>query len=509
MSVSFLIKPRGNRRKEAHSQSIPKQRTDISGARNSFRFNHRQPMTSSNAKTPEQPTLKRNEFRAPNTSPSPLWSSVFSVSSVLNLRVAVLALLLQAFQTHAETILFRNATIHTVTDGVIPDASILVKDGTITEIGQNLKNARKRADKIVRLNGAHLYPGLIASTSSLGLVEINALRQTRDYREVGSYTPDVFSWVSVNPDSELIPVARANGISHFLAVPEGGTVPGVSGLMATAGWTVENMAVKPLAALHVAWPGMSLSATGSRKPADQQKQAKERVQKIDEFFNQAEAYAKAKKATPKDRFKPVPAWEPMIPFLKGDAPIIIHAAQAPTVKSAAEWAAGRGYKNTIIAGGRDAWRVAKTLAKHKTPVIYESTFDQPGRDFDPYDIQYKAPELLRQAGVTVAISMGAGSFATSNVRNLPYAAAQSIAFGMPEAEALKAITLTPARILGVGDRLGSIQKGKEATFIAVDGDIFDIRSNVQRMWIAGKEVSLESRHTRLYEKYKARPKTGE
>ena len=466
-------------------------------------------MIPRNDKAHEQPALKRNKFRAPNTSRSPLWSSVFSVSSVLNSRALAIALPLLAFQTHAETILFRNATIHTVTDGVIPNASILVKDGRIVGIGEKLKNARKRADKVVRLNGAHLYPGLIAATSSLGLVEINALRQTRDYREVGSYTPDVFSWVSVNPDSELIPVARANGISHFLAVPEGGTVPGVSGLMATAGWTVETMAVEPLAALHVAWPGMTISATSNRKPDDQAKQARERVQKIDEFFSQAEAYAKAKRATTEDQFKPVPAWEPMIPFLAGDAPIIIHAAKAPTVKSAAEWAAGRGYKNVVIAGGRDAWRVAKTLAKHKTPVIYESTFDQPARDTDSYDIQFKAPEILRQAGVTVAISMGAGSFATSNVRNLPYAAAQSIAFGLPEDEALKAITLTPAQLLGVGDRLGSLEKGKEATFIAVDGDLFDIRSNVQRMWIAGKEVSLESRHTRLFEKYQARPKAGE
>ena len=437
-----------------------------------------------------------------------LCSSVFSVRSGLKSGAALITLLFLPFQSHAETILFRNATIHTVSGPVIPSGSIMVKNGRIVEIGEKLKDARKRADKIVRLNGAHLYPGLIATTSSLGLVEINALRQTRDYREVGSYTPDVFSWVSVNPDSELIPVARANGISHFLAVPEGGTVPGVSGLMATAGWTVETMAVKPLAALHLAWPAMTISATSSRKPADQEKQARERVQKIDEFFNQAEAYAKAKEATPKDRFKSVPAWEPMIPFLKGDAPIIIHADKTATVKSAVEWAAGRNYQNVIIAGGRDAWRVAKLLAKHKTPVIYEATFDQPARDTDPYDIQFKAPEILRKAGATVAISMGTGSFATSNVRNLPYAAAQSIAFGMPEAEALKALTLIPAKLLGVGDRLGSIEKGKEATFIAVDGDIFDIRANVQRMWIAGKEVSLESRHTRLYEKYKARPKTG-
>ena len=405
----------------------------------------------------------------------------------------------------AETVLFRNATIHTVSGATIENGQVLIRDDRILEVGEKLKNAKDRADRIVRLKGAHLYPGLVASTSTLGLVEVNALRQTRDYSEVGSYTPDVFSWVSVNPDSELIPVARANGISHFLAVPTGGTVPGVSGLMATEGWTVESMAVRRLAALHVRWPSMSVSSSSSRSPSAQDKQRRERVQKIDEFFNQAEAYVRARRAAPKGRFQNVPAWEPMAPFLAGKSPIVIHANELRVIKSAVEWAAARGYRNIVIAGGRDAWRAAGLLAKNKVSVIYEATFDQPARDTDPYNIQFKAPEILREAGVKVAISMGTGSFGTSNVRNLPYAAAQSVAHGLPGAEAVRAITLHPAQILGVADRLGSIEPGKEATFIAASGDILDLRTNVKRMWIAGEEVSLESRHTRLYEKYKARP----
>lgn len=419
--------------------------------------------------------------------------------------IAAVACLFGSSEAWAETILFRNATIHTVSGATIEDGQILVEDGKILEIGEKLKHAKDRADRIVRLKGAHLYPGLIASTSTLGLVEVNALRQTRDYAEVGSYTPDVFSWVSVNPDSELIPVARANGISHFLAVPTSGTVPGISGLMATEGWTVETMAIKRLAALHIRWPSMGVSVASSRSPSAQDKQRKERVQKIDEFFNQAEAYVKARLGAPKGRFQTVPAWEPMEPFLAGKSPIVIHANELRVIKSAVEWAAGRGYQNIVIAGGRDAWRAADLLAKHKVSVIYESTFDQPARDIDPHNIHFKAAEILRKAGVKVAISMGTGSFGTSNVRNLPYAAAQSVAHGLPEADALRAITLHPAQILGLGQRLGSIERGKEATFIATDGDILDIRSNVKRMWIAGREVSLESRHTRLYEKYQARP----
>lgn len=431
----------------------------------------------------------------------------FSLMKTIRLAFQVLGIvaLLGFADARAETILFRNATIHTVSGATIQDGQILVKDGKILVVGEKLKNAKDRADRIVRLKGAHLYPGLIASTTTLGLVEINALRQTRDYLEVGSYTPDVFSWVSVNPDSELIPVARANGISHFLAVPTGGTVPGVSGLMAADGWTVESMAVKRLAALHVRWPSMSVSSSSSRSPSAQDKQRKERVQKIDEFFNQAEAYVKARGASPKGTFQTVPAWEPMAPFLAGESPIIIHANELRVIKSAVDWAAARGYGNLVIAGGRDAWRAADLLAKNKVAVIYDATFEQPARDTDPYNVHFKAPEILRKAGVKVAISMGTDSFGTSNARNLPYAAAQSVAHGLPEAEALRAMTLHPAQILGVGDRLGSIEPGKEATFFAVDGDILDIRSHVKRMWIGGKEVSLENRHTRLYEKYQSRP----
>jgi imidazolonepropionase-like amidohydrolase len=149
--------------------------------------------------------------------------------------------------------------------------------------------------------------------------------------------------------------------------------------------------------------------------------------------------------------------------------------------------------------------VADQLAARQVPVIYEGVFDQPGRDYESYDVNFKAPEVLRRAGVTVAFSIGSTSFNAPLAKNLPYLAAQSIAFGLPESEALKGITLYPARLLGMGKRLGSIEPGKDATLFVCDGSIFDIRANVQRLWIAGQEISLETRHTRLYEKYKNRP----
>ena len=183
---------------------------------------------------------------------------------------------------------------------------------------------------------------------------------------------------------------------------------------------------------------------------------------------------------------------------------MIHADEVRQIKSAVNWASTNHYK-IILAGGRDAWMVVDLLAAKKVPVIYGHTFTQPARDTESYDVHFTAPEVLHKAGVPVVFTIGPSSFNAPLAKNLPYEAAQAVAFGLPEAEALKGLTLYPAQLAGVADRLGSIEVGKEATLFAADGDILDIRAKVKRMWIAGKEVSLEDRHTRLYEKYKHRP----
>ena len=199
-----------------------------------------------------------------------------------------------------------------------------------------------------------------------------------------------------------------------------------------------------------------------------------------------------------------PPWEAMLPVVNGEIPIMVHADDIRQIKAAVKWAQTNDYK-IVLVGGRDAAQVASLLSDRKIPVIYEFTFNQPVRNYDSYDVNFKAPEVLRKAGVIVAFSGGSDSFHAAMARNLPYVAAQSVAFGFPENEALKALTLYPAQLLGVDHRLGSIEPGKEATFFVSDGSILDIRASVKRMWIAGKEVSLESRHTRLFEKYKNRP----
>ena len=431
---------------------------------------------------------------------------------------ASLLLILPAFVTSvsAKTILLQNAVVHTVSGTNLANGGVLINGDKIELVFDGPTPKGVVADEVIDLKGQHLYPGLIALDTAVGLSEIEAVRATLDTTEVGEYTPDVQSWVAVNPDSELVPIARANGITHIEPAPQGGVVAGVSGVVALSGWTTEQMTVKRPAALHVYWPSMRLNTSARPRMRDRsaikslEEQSREReanLKALDEFFLNARAYAKSRSAllttgAPDPGINP--PWEAMLPVLHGEIPIMVHADDLRQIKAALKWAQTNDYK-IIIVGGSDAWLAASQLATQKVPVILESVFEQPNRDYDSYDANFKAAEVLRKAGVTVAFSIGSTSFNAPLTKNLPYLASQAIAFGLPESDALKGITLYPARILGMENRLGSIQPGKEASLFVCDGDIFDLRANVKRLWIAGQEVSLESRHTRLYEKYKNRP----
>jgi imidazolonepropionase-like amidohydrolase len=300
-------------------------------------------------------------------------------------------------------------------------------------------------------------------------------------------------------------------------------VSGQSGLVSVDGWTMEERAFRKPMALHVVWPAMQLeltprefgppreSARTNARPRTLDDQARERaakVRSIAEFFEDARAYAKAKAAAAAGHApqpEQIPDWEAMIPYVRGELPVVLHADEVRQIKSAVQWAATNHYK-IILAGARDAWRVAGMLASNQVPVIYDHVFTLPPRDSDSYDVQFRAPEVMRRAGVQVCFCMGATVFDAPLTRNLPYSAAQAVAFGLPEIDAIKGLTLYPAQLAGVADRLGTIEPGKDATLFAADGDILDIRSQVKRMWIAGREISLESRHTHLYDRYRNRPR---
>lgn len=418
----------------------------------------------------------------------------------------LICFLLIAFITSAsaESLLLKGAVVHTVTQGILEPGDVLIRDGKIAAVAAKLD---EKADRVMDLKGLHLFPGLVSASTDLGLVEIAGVRASVDDRETGEFTPEVESWLAVNPDSEMIPVARANGITHFAPVPQGKFITGTSSLLALHGWTIEDMLVKRRSGMHLSWPDQTLTIPPPDAPPtaksleDQARERREKVRSVEQFFADAEAWSKRDPKSPR-----VPAWEAMQPVLNGDMPLMIHAQEAREIRSALKWAESRPKVRVVIVGGRDAWQFAAELAEQKVAVIYSEVFSLPSRATDSYDVQFAAPGLLNKAGVKVAISEGLDRASASGQRNLPYIAAQAMAFGLPADATLAAITIIPAQLHGAGDRVGSIEVGKDASLFVATGDILDIRSEVKHLWISGVEQSLESRHTRLAEKYRSRPK---
>jgi imidazolonepropionase-like amidohydrolase len=335
-----------------------------------------------------------------------------------------------------------------------------------------------------------------------------------DISESGSMNPQINTSIAVNPDSELIPVTRANGITHVLTVPGGGVISGTSALIRLDGWTWEDVTALSPAALHLRWPSFRIrtkSFFGPPPPSeeDQKKEREEQLRAIDEFFDDARAYAKAKAAEGDGsaRIDVDPALEAMLAVLDGSVPVMVHAGGAQQIKSALEWFDDQDELRMILVGSGDVWRLADMLADRNVPVILASVLRTPSREDEPYDTPYTIAAKLHAAGVKFAISTGGGSFGSSNTRNLPYHAAMAAAFGLPHDVALKSVMTYPAEILGVGDVLGTIEPGKSASLIITDGDPLEITTQVEGAFIDGRAVELErNRHFELFTKYSNRPR---
>ena len=400
----------------------------------------------------------------------------------------------------AEPIYITNAVIHTVSGATFADGHMLFSEGRITAVGASEivePNAR-----VIDLGGRHVYPGLISAHTALGLVEISAVRATIDVAEPGLVNPNVRTEVAVNPDSELIPVARANGVLAALTVPSGGLIRGTSAVIQLDGWTWEDMTLKAPVGMHIEWPVITIPGDVDAEREEQLTEAREeRVGMLEDSLEAAAAYRTARESG-----EPVDLdlrWEAMIPVFDGSLPVFAHAQDLPQIRHAMHLAEEYGL-NLILVGGADAWRVADQLAERDIPVIVSNVLRLPLRRWEDYDTPYANPAKLAEAGVTFSIATPGGTFAAGHVRDLPNEAAMAVAYGLDAEEAVKAVTLYPAQILGVDDRLGSLEAGKDATFIVTDGNPLDIRTQVERAFVQGRELDLSSRHTTLYEKYSER-----
>ena len=395
------------------------------------------------------------------------------------------------------------ATIHPVSSESLPGGTILFDRGRIVAVGTSVEIPGDAL--VIRAEGRHVYPGLISADTQIGLLEIQAVRATDDRQEVGRINPNVRAETAFNPESEMIPVTRANGIMVAVAAPAGPLIRGMSAAMLMDGWTWEEMTLRAPLALNIDWPSMATPASGTAPEAARRMLAERdsALRELTEAFERARTYRKARAAG-------APAgvaaheidarWEAMIPVLEGRVPVVVWADEVREIQAAIRWAEQENLR-LIIGGGQDAWRVADLLRTHDIPVLVGGVYRLPQRRFSPYDEPFTLPAKLYEAGVRFAIATGDGFYAE---RNLPYHAGTAAAYGLPHDEALRSITLSAAEILGIADRVGSLEPGKDATLIVTDGDPLEIPTSVERAFIQGRTVDLTSRHTQLRDKYRER-----
>ncbi len=400
-------------------------------------------------------------------------------------------------KAQTQPILLTNGTVFTISDGTKKDTDILIVDGKIAKVGQDLSASDA---KVIDLAGQHVYPGLVALSTQLGLVEIGAVRSTRDLKEVSNTNPDVNARVAFNVDSEIIPTIRSNGVSYAQVYPDGNLLMGQSSIMNLDGWDFDDATVAASTGLHIKWPATRVSKGWwvSATPEQQKKAAMKKLKDLADYFGKAQAYFDAEKAginRGKDS-----RWDAMIPVFEGERDVYIHANDERQIEQALMFSKLYNIK-PIIVGGEDAWRMADELAAKQIEVIYTAPYGIPSRDKERYDQLYAAPAVMAKAGVPFAIAIDS----TWPVRNLAFAAGNAVTFGLDKDQALKAITLDAAKIAGVDDKLGSIEPGKAATLVISKGDIMDfIGHDVKMMLIDGREVDLNNRHKQLYNKYKQR-----
>ena len=393
------------------------------------------------------------------------------------------------------------AAVHPVTGPTLTPGYVVFEKGRITHVGQGEPPAVAGAE-VINAAGLHVYPGLIGSDTTLGLVETSSVAVTNDTTEFGRITPEARAVVAINPDSDHIPVTRADGIMTALVFPRGGLVSGRCSTIRLDGWTWEDMAIDPEAGLVVNWPRTEPSTRGRRgrpdrkREKEQRKQIKEELESIEQLFDDAAAYLQAKDADPA---QPTDLrYEAMRAALGGAKPIFVRASSQGQIESAIAWAVRRELE-IVIVGGREAEGVIALLRKHDVPVIITGLHHLPRHRHDAYDSPFTLPAKLHEAGVRFAIASGSSS---AHERALNDNAATAVPFGLPAVEALRAITIGAAEIIGLGETHGSIEVGKAATLIVTTGDPLQITTDTRMAFIDGRRIDLGNRHKSLYGKYR-------
>ncbi|AMY10328.1 N-acetylglucosamine-6-phosphate deacetylase [Luteitalea pratensis] len=422
-------------------------------------------------------------------------------------------------QGPAKTYAIKGARIVTVSGPIIDNGTVVIADGKIVSVGASAPVPA--GAEVIDGTGLEVSPGFFDAMSELGLTEIGAVNATNDITEVGAFNPQVDAATAVHPATDHIPVARANGITHAVAVPgmagmgetapRGGTGPVIGGQASAFhldGWTIEEMLISRSVGMVVNWPSLQARtfdfATFSSRTRPyrevKEEQAKQ-TREIARWISDARDY-RAARARGADRVERNLKLEALGPYAAGEKPWLVRAGRERDIRDAVSFFVDTHKQKIVLVGAEEAWKVAALLAEKKVPVIVGPTQALPDSDDDPYDATMAAPAVLHKAGVTFALS----TYSSSDARNLPYEIGTAVGFGLPRDVALRAITLAPAQILGLGAFVGSVEPGKIANLVVSRGDPLEIRSTITHVFIKGVPVSLETRHTQLYEKYRNRPR---
>ena len=408
-----------------------------------------------------------------------------------------------------------HAKIFTLAGSPIEDGTLVIRDGKIAAVGAAVEVPA--GARVIDAKGLEVYPGLFDAVTQIGLSEVGAVGATVDATEAGNYNPDVVAATAISPSSEHLPVTRASGISEVLAVPASGgfdfggsrgTLGGQASAIHLAGWTIDEMLIRKSAAMVLNWPQIQTQtfdfATFSRKekPYSEAKQEYEKqVNEITDWLERARHYAQVMEKSAPAKYDRDLKLEALAPVVRRELPVLVFADRAREIRNAVEFCDKQELR-MILAGGVEAYKVKDLLRSKGVPVVLRPMLTLPPDEDDPYDRLLSQPAELAAAGVKFAIA----SFDNSFARRLGQNAANAVAHGLPYDEALRAVTIYPAQIFGIGDQVGTIEQGKLANLIVTNGDPLELTTDVKYLFIRGQLTSMENRQLRLYEKYLKRPK---
>jgi imidazolonepropionase-like amidohydrolase len=407
----------------------------------------------------------------------------------------------------------QGAKIYTLAGAPIEGGTLIIRNGKISAVGAHLEIPADA--QVVDANGLEVYPGLFDPITQLGLTEVGQVIATVDVNELGDFNPELVAATAVNPASAHIAVTRASGITHVVTAPGtpgfelsgGGIISGQASAFNLAGWTMEEMQIQRSVAMVINWPSIRTrsfdfaSFSYKEKPyADAKKEYDKSINDLSDWLDRARHYAQAKEKGSPALYERDLKLEAMISVVEGKLPVLVIAGKARDIRNAIDFCSKQNLK-IILADGSEAWKVKDLLKEKKIPVILGPSEQLPEEEDDPYDKPMSQPAELNAAGIPIAFS----SFGTAFSRRLSQYAGTAVAYGLPHDEALKAVTINAARMLGLGDRLGTLEPGKIANLIVTTGDPLEIRTQVRYLFINGQLASTANRHRDLYEQYRKRP----